>query len=54
MGIPFIDENYVEKGLCCMYLDNNKQRPALFNLKIGTYSENTQAAYGLYRVEKLT
>lgn len=41
----FIMENYIEKGLCCLHLDNNKTNNILTNLAVGTYSENNKAAY---------
>lgn len=43
--MTFMDEFYVEKGLCAMHLDDNKHNFSLPNLKIGTYSENNKAAY---------
>ena len=50
MAITFLDPNYRAKGLVCMHLDNNKGNPRLTNLRLGTHSENTQAAHddGLY------
>lgn len=41
----FINKNYVEEGLCCMHIDNDKNNHTLSNLKIGTYSENNKQAY---------
>ncbi len=45
MCVTFYDDNYVEKGLCCLHKDNDKSNYKLSNLKIGTYSENNQQAY---------
>jgi len=45
MLITFLMQDYVEKGFCCMHLDNNKQNNKLTNLAVGTYSENNKAAY---------
>lgn len=41
----FIMENYIEKGLCCLHLNNNKQDNSLQNLAVGTYSQNNIQAY---------
>jgi len=43
--VTFYDKDYVEKGLVCMHLDNDKKNYKLSNLKIGTYSENNKQAY---------
>ena len=41
----FIDHDYIENGLVCMHLDNNKNNHTLSNIKLGTYSENNKQAY---------
>lgn len=41
----FLMEDYIEKGLCCLHLDNNKTNCNLTNLAVGTYSENNKQAY---------
>ena len=41
----FLMEDYIEKGLCCLHLDNNKLNCKITNLAIGTYSENNKQAY---------
>ena len=50
VALAHLDRDYIHKGLVCMHLDNNKANPILTNLKIGTHSENSQAAHddGLY------
>ena len=45
MAWAYLDEFYLEKGLCVMHLDDNKNNFDLSNLKIATYSENNKAAY---------
>lgn len=45
MCVTFIMEDYVEKGLVCMHLDDNKQNYKLSNLQVGTYSQNNKDAY---------
>ncbi len=45
MALTYLDEFYLEKGLCVMHLDDNKNNFDLSNLKIATYSENNKAAY---------
>ena len=41
----FLMEDYIEKGLCCLHLDNNKTNCNLTNLAVGTYGENNKQAY---------
>lgn len=38
-------ENYTDKGLVCMHLDDDKTNPKLSNLELGTYSQNNKDAY---------
>jgi hypothetical protein len=45
LALTYIDEFYLESGLCVMHLDDDKHNFNLLNLKIGTYSENNKAAY---------
>lgn len=45
MAKTFLMEDYIEKGLCCMHLDDNKLNCHLSNLVIGTYSQNNRDAY---------
>lgn len=45
LSVTFLDKDYIEKGLVCLHLDNNKNNHILSNLKIGTYSENNKQAY---------
>lgn len=45
LALTFLDQDYLDKGLCVMHLDDNKQNYSLLNLKVGTYSENNKAAY---------
>ena len=54
VAITFLDKDYIAKGLVAMHLDNNKQNPLLSNIKIGTYSENINAAHadGLHNKKK--
>ena len=41
----FLMSDYIEKGLVCMHLDDDKSNCNLSNLKIGTYSQNNLDAY---------
>lgn len=45
MCVTFYDQDYIEKGLCCLHKDNDKANYQLSNLKVGTYSENNKQAY---------
>jgi len=45
MGITFLQQDYIEKGLVCMHLDDDKEKCELSNLRIGTYSQNNLDAY---------
>ena len=45
MARAFLMEDYIEKGLCCMHLDDDKLNCNLSNLAIGTYSQNNKDAY---------
>lgn len=45
LALTYLDPEYLEKGLCVMHLDDDKCNFSLYNLKVGTYSENNQAAY---------
>jgi len=45
MAVTYLNPTYIEDGLVCMHLDNNKGNNALHNLRVGTYSENNKQAY---------
>lgn len=45
IALSYIDNDYIDKGLVCMHLDNDKNNHTLSNLKVGTYSQNNKQAY---------
>lgn len=45
LALVYLDKDYLDKGLCVMHLDDDKNNFNLTNLKVATYSENNKAAY---------
>ncbi|AXQ66702.1 hypothetical protein HOT95_gp077 [Vibrio phage vB_VpS_PG07] len=45
LALTYLDPDYLDKGLLCRHLDDNKLNNNLNNLAVGTYSENLLDAY---------